>query len=112
MVRDGVLLARDVAEAEAHGYAAAGVTRAVLTVIGGQGFVLGRGNQQLSPRVLRSLAPDPLLVVATEGKLLDLDGRPLLVDTGDPELDAELTGHVPVVTGPRSVAMYPLALPQ
>ncbi len=112
VVRDGVLLARDATEAELLEHVGAGPSRAVVTVIGGQGFVLGRGNQQLSPRVFRALAPDPLLVVATEQKLLGLAGRPLLVDTGDPALDAELVGHIRVVTGPRRVAMYPIASPQ
>jgi len=112
VVLDGRLLARDASEAELLTHATAGPTRAVVTVIGGQGFLLGRGNQQLSPRVVRALAADPLLVVATEQKLLDLAGRPLLVDTGDPELDAELAGHVRVVTGPGSVAVYPIASPE
>lgn len=112
VVVDGELLARDASEAELLAHVADGPSRAVVTVIGGQGFLIGRGNQQLSPRVLRSLASDPLLVVATEQKLLDLAGRPLLVDTGDPELDVQLAGHVRVVTGPGSVAMYPVASPE
>lgn len=112
VVLDGRVLARDASEAELFTHVAAGPSRAVLTVIGGQGFLLGRGNQQLSPRVLRALTSDPLLVVATEQKLLDLGGRPLLVDTGDPELDTELAGHVRVVTGPGSMAMYSIASPQ
>lgn len=112
VVLDGELLARDASEAELLTHVTAGPARAVVTVIGGQGFVLGRGNQQLSPRVLRALASDPLLVVATQQKLLDLAGRPLLVDTGDPELDAGFAGHVRVVTGPGSVAVYPIASPQ
>ena len=109
---DGRLLARDAAEPELFEHVADGPARAVVTVIGGQGFLIGRGNQQLSPRVLRALAPEPLLVVATEQKLLDLAGRPLLLDTGDPTLDAELAGHVRVVTGPGSMAMYPIASAQ
>jgi predicted polyphosphate/ATP-dependent NAD kinase len=109
---DGELIATDATEAELLAHARMGPTRAVVTVIGGQGFLLGRGNQQLSSRVVRALAADPLLVVATEQKLLDLAGRPLLVDTGDQELDAELAGHVRVITGPGSVALYPIASPQ
>jgi predicted polyphosphate/ATP-dependent NAD kinase len=80
------------------------VTRAspvtiVLTPIGGQGFLLGRGNQPISPAVLRTAGPGSLLIVAVAAKLADLGGRPLLVDTGDPALDAELAGHARVVTG-------------
>lgn len=106
---DGQVLVRDASEAELFDQVGRGPARAVVTVIGGQGFVLGRGNQQLSPRVLRALADPPLVVVATEQKLLNLAGRPLLVDSGDPRLDAELAGHVRVITGPGRIAMYPIA---
>ena len=64
--------------------------RIVITVIGGQGHIFGRGNQQLSPRVIRRVGTDHVIVVATQTKLLSLGGGPLLVDTGDPALDAEL----------------------
>jgi predicted polyphosphate/ATP-dependent NAD kinase len=78
----------------------------VVTPIGGQGFLLGRGNQQISPEVLRAAGRDRLLVVATEAKLAGLAGRPLLVDTGDDELDRDLDGYVPVVTGLGRTTMY------
>jgi predicted polyphosphate/ATP-dependent NAD kinase len=57
----------------------------IVTPIGGQGFVFGRGNQQISPKVIRRVGLDKVLVVATEGKLHGLRG--LRVDTGDLELD-------------------------
>ncbi|MBO2450833.1 NAD(+)/NADH kinase [Actinomadura barringtoniae] len=79
-----------------------------VTPIGGQGFLLGRGNQQISPDVLRAAGPDRLLVVATEAKLAALGGRPLLVDTGDDALDRELAGHRPVITGRGRSTMYPI----
>ncbi|MFJ4184074.1 ATP-NAD kinase family protein [Kitasatospora sp. NPDC089509] len=80
----------------------------VLSPIGGQGFLLGRGNQQLTPALLRTVGRDRLLVLATEAKLAALAGRPLLLDTGDPELDDALSGHVRVITGHRSSAVYRL----
>ena len=73
--------------------------RIVVTVIGGQGHVFGRGNQQIGPDVLRAVGLDHVIVIATQTKLLSLEGRPLLVDTGDPDLDAALAGYVKVVTG-------------
>lgn len=80
----------------------------VVTPIGGQGFLLGRGNQQISPAALRAAGRDRLLVVATEAKLAALGGRPLLVDTGDERLDQELAGYLPVLTGHGRTAMYPI----
>jgi len=78
----------------------------VVTVIGGQGHILGRGNQQISPAVIRRVGQAGITVIATQTKLLSLEGRPLLVDTGEPALDAELHGYVKVVTGLGERTMY------
>ena len=79
---------------------------AVVTPIGGQGFVLGRGNQQISPAVLRRAGIGRLTVVATPAKLAVLGGRPLLVDTGDEETDRELRGWHRLVTGYDHETVY------
>ncbi|WP_181158343.1 ATP-NAD kinase family protein [Microbacterium sp. MYb64] len=112
VVLDGRLVAAGADERRLLAEVAAGPAQAVVTVIGGQGFLLGRGNQQLSPRVIRALGADPLLVVAPEQKLVDLGGRPLLVDTGDPEVDASLAGHIRVITGAAASAFYAVAAPE
>ena len=73
--------------------------RAVVIVspIGGQGFIFGRGNQQISPEILRRVGRDNLLVVASPEKLKEL--RVLRVDTGDPEVDEMLRGYIRVLVG-------------
>ncbi|QEU89591.1 hypothetical protein CP970_00170 [Streptomyces kanamyceticus] len=102
------VVARDTGEAELLARIGAGPCWIGLSPIGGQGFLLGRGNQQISPRVLRAAGGrDRLLVLCPEHKLAALGGRPLLLDTGDPELDAELSGYLPVLTGHRRISLYP-----
>ena len=73
----------------------------VLGVVGGQGMLLGRGNQQLSAPVLRHVDRAAITVLAAREKLLYLKPSRLRVDTGDPELDARLHGHLPVRVAPR-----------
>ncbi|GAB3974821.1 ATP-NAD kinase family protein [Actinoallomurus acanthiterrae] len=106
--RDGRFVIADVSAARLEELVRATPAWVAVTPIGGQGFLLGRGNQQISPAVLRAVGVDRLLVVATEAKLAALGGRPLLVDTGDEDLDRELTGHRPVLTGHGRSAMYPI----
>ena len=59
----------------------------LLSPMGGQGFLIGRGNLQLSPDVLRRIGIDAILGVVTPAKLATLNS--LRIDTGDAELDAE-----------------------
>ncbi|GII62508.1 hypothetical protein Skr01_25930 [Sphaerisporangium krabiense] len=108
------LLGADVTEARLFDLVRGHEALLVLSVIGGQGFVLGRGNQQISPRVLRAVARGgpgrrALVVLATQQKLAGLRGRPLLADTGDPDTDLGLAGHVQVITGHHESTVYRIA---
>jgi predicted polyphosphate/ATP-dependent NAD kinase len=106
-VRDGELAGADLTEGELLDLiAAAGRASIIVTVIGGQGHIFGRGNQQISPAVIRAAGTDRIIVIATQTKLLSLRGGPLLVDTGDPALDAELSGYAKVVTALGERTMY------
>jgi predicted polyphosphate/ATP-dependent NAD kinase len=78
----------------------------IVTAIGGQGHVFGRGNQQFSPRVIEKVGSDNIIIVATAEKLYSLQGRPLLVDTGDIELDKKLSGVKQIVTGYEQRVLY------
>ena len=72
-----------------------------------QGFLFGRGNQQISAAFLRKLQwPRDVCVVASRTKLASLEQRPLLVDTQDEELDAQLCGLVQVCTGYEDYLLY------
>ncbi|WP_441247898.1 ATP-NAD kinase family protein [Kitasatospora sp. McL0602] len=104
---DGLrLLAADLGAAELHTHLRGRVPWVALSPTGGQGFLLGRGNQQLSPALLRAAGRGRLLVLCTEAKLAALGGRPLLLDTGDESLDHDLAGHLPVITGHGRLALY------
>jgi predicted polyphosphate/ATP-dependent NAD kinase len=82
--------------------------RLFVTAIGGQGHIVGRGNQQLSARVLRQIGRAHISVVASPGKLQSLQGRALIIDSGDAELDREFSGPIRVITGYQAEAIYPL----
>jgi predicted polyphosphate/ATP-dependent NAD kinase len=82
--------------------------RALLSVMGGQGHILGRGNQQFSPRILRALGRDNMLLVSTKSKITALAGRPLIVDSGDPQLDQEWAGVKEILTGYQDRILYPV----
>lgn len=99
IIRAGKVVAADVSAEQILQVIAGAPTKALITVIGGQGHLFGRGNQQFSPAVIRRLGRDNFVVAATRNKLAALNGRPLLVDTGDPELDRQLCGLIPVVAG-------------
>ncbi|QCS43319.1 ATP-NAD kinase family protein [Natrinema versiforme] len=90
----GELLARDAAESDILAVVADPIT-IVVSPIGGQGFVFGRGNHQISPAVIRRA--DEISVVAAAEKLDEIDS--LRVDTDDEVIDEELRGWLQVRTG-------------
>ncbi|RLF16247.1 MAG: ATP-NAD kinase [Thermoprotei archaeon] len=97
VVLDGSLVAKDVGEEEILRLIEGRRAKVVVTPIGGQGFIFGRGNQQISPEVLRRVGRDNILVIATRRKMKELET--LRVDTGDAELDAQLRGRIKVWVG-------------
>ncbi|MBI81851.1 MAG: ATP-NAD kinase [Planctomycetaceae bacterium] len=105
VVLDKRLVAGDVNEKQLQQLVDRRPATIVLSVIGGQGYILGRGNQQLSPAVLTTVGTENLVVLASQEKLVSLAGKPLLVDTGDEELDRTLCGYLKVTTGFREYSM-------
>lgn len=99
VVRDRELVGHDLDSEEIERIAGSGPARVILGVIGGQGYVLGRGNQQIGAALIRRIGRDNLIIISSEDKLARLAGGELFVDSGDPCLDRELEGFVRVRTG-------------
>ena len=106
LIKDQTLVAQDLTAKQLLELTHDQSTKLVITLIGGQGHIFGRGNQQLSPLLIRAIGKENIIVVATKTKLLALNGRPLICDTGDGELDDELTGYIKVTTGFNDHIMY------
>lgn len=82
--------------------------KAVISIIGGQGHIIGRGNQQLSAAVLKKLGKENIQVISTKAKISALAGRPLIVDSGDNALDESFAGTIEVTTGYQDQIIYPV----
>lgn len=101
------VIGRDVSEKEILEGIKGRESAIIVTPIGGQGFVFGRGNQQISPRVIRRVGLDGITVIATDSKIRAL--KSLKVDTGDPDLDEALRSRgLTVVTDYGRESLMPV----
>jgi len=100
VIKDGKLIAQDADENTLLALLKKGQPVSVIvSPIGAQGFIFGRGTQQISTEVIRGVGVKNVIIVATPGKCAD---TPLMhVDTGDEVLDAEFGESVRVITGYR-----------
>ncbi|MBN2456600.1 MAG: ATP-NAD kinase family protein [Sedimentisphaerales bacterium] len=69
----------------------------IVTPIGGNGFIFGRGSKQFTPEVIRLVGRENVIIVGTRDKLVNLES--LHVDTGDYHLDQMLAGYMQVTVG-------------
>ena len=80
-----------------------------LSVIGGQGVILGRGNQQISARIIEHVGVGALQFISTQAKLMALDGRALSVDSGSDALNKRLAGFHKIICGYEDFVLYEVA---
>lgn len=99
-VLDGALVGADLNEHALLQLMQGRETYIVVSVLGGHGSLFGRGNQQISAEVIRQVGRDHIQVVTTLEKLIALEAGALHVDTGDEEIDAMLSGYMPLHTAP------------
>ena len=107
-IRGKSLIGKDLSEEGIRQLIDRGRTSIVVTPIGGQGFLFGRGNPQISAEVIRRVGKDNIMIVATKHKIHSLKTKRLLVDTGDSQLDKELSGYVKAITGYREFSVLPI----
>jgi len=101
------IVARDVSENDILSFLDSGVFKKaciIVSPIGGQGFIFGRGNQQISANVIRRVGVENIIVVATWSKISSLDA--LRVDTGDLELNEKLRGYKRVIVDYREEIVF------
>lgn len=107
VVRNGKVLFRDANEEElwqcVNSYSQ---VKILVTCIGGNGFLFGRGNQQISPRVIRKVGKEQIEIIATKEKLAGLGGEPMHVDTGDADTDEYLKGYYKIIFEDSDSAIY------
>lgn len=100
------IIAKDVNEKQILKVIKDKTAKIIVTPIGGQGFIFGRGNQQISPKIIRKVGKENIVVIASENKMKNL--KKLKVDTGDPELDSYLKGTMKVTTDYKIVKEVPI----
>lgn len=99
VVKNKVLIGSDVNERQLLGIIRDNRFKIVVTVIGGQGYLFGRGNQQISHQIIEKAGKENIIVIADVSKLLALEDRTLLVDTGDVATNQMMNGYIKVTTG-------------
>lgn len=106
IVKNKELAASDVSEKEILEIIDGKKAQIIVTVIGGQGYIFGRGNQQLSGNVIRKVGKDNIRIIATKNKIVSLEGQPILVDTGDDEVNNMFNRYMRVLTSYNEEIMY------
>jgi predicted polyphosphate/ATP-dependent NAD kinase len=104
VVKEGKLIARDVNENQILDLLKENKkAKIIIGVIGAQGFVFGRGSQQISPKVIKKIGVENIRIVATPHKMSQTPK--LRVDTGDEKLDKLLAGFHKVIIGYHEMRM-------
>ena len=100
------LAGKDMSESELLAAIQGKNAKLIITPIGGQGYILGRGNQPLSPDVINLIGKENIIIISTSNKIHALLGSPFLVDTGNYVTDKKLMGYYRIITGYHEAVIY------
>lgn len=112
LIRNNQLVQADVSEKDILTHLADHPTELIITPTGGQGYLLGRGNQQCSPAVLKHIGKEHIHILTTKDKLFSLHGRPLYIDTNDSEINRLFCGYYRAITGWHEEQMCKVSFPE
>ncbi|NRA21648.1 MAG: ATP-NAD kinase family protein [Oceanospirillaceae bacterium] len=110
VVKNNQLLASDCTAEQLLSLTANTKTILIISIIGGQGHFIGRGNQQLSAELLARIAKEDIWLLATKTKLNELEGRPLICDASSEQINRKYSGLITVKTGYHDQVLYPVAV--
>ncbi len=111
IIRNKKLVAQDVYGKKIMDIIRGKRSKLILTITGGQGFLFGRGNQQITPEVIREVGKENIIIIATNEKMMALMGEPILTDTSDKKLDEEIAGYYRVISGYHETVIAKVAVP-
>jgi predicted polyphosphate/ATP-dependent NAD kinase len=106
VIQNKKLIGKDLNESQLLNLIQNHQTKLIITPIGGQGYLLGRGNQQISPAVLKKIGKENVIIAAAPQKIHALMGRPLLVDTGDTTINKMMNDYFRIITGYGESIIY------
>lgn len=108
IVRDKSIVAKDVNEEQILNHIRGKKTKVILSPLGRLGSLIGRGNKEITGKVIRECRSKNIIVVATRNKLRSLPMGSMWVDSDDEELNEELRGYMRVVVGYNSEKLVPV----
>ena len=107
LICDRIVVKNDVTEKDILGALDKyGKVKIIITVIGGQGYIFGRGNQQISADVISRVGKENIMIAASKDKMMSLMGCDLYIDTGVEAVNKSLCGYYKVITGYEDYAMF------
>ncbi|MBU5439254.1 ATP-NAD kinase family protein [Tissierella sp. MSJ-40] len=106
IIKDKKLIKSDCSEKDILQIVSNSKSKLIITPTGGQGYLLGRGNQQISDKVIKKIEKENIYIISSNRKIVELGGKPLLIYTGDKDIDLMLEGYYRVKVGYGIDIMY------